>query len=233
MIALNTTKAKATSPTRLLPSEEAGIKIEDSDRYLAAVTVPSNIANIGAEVISLPGFEDGTIKVLNGNLSVGENEVTFLLTSKDGLTTKEYTVLVNRGKMKFNVVTPDEKFTISAVASRDNFYTMNLGHNPATIIADYTKAITFDNKTDDLTVELLTDVTNKTNEVVLKITNNQNTNEVEYVHLQLETTATTGGSVFDILFWIILGITIVILTIILICVNRDKYGAISKKRKNA
>ncbi len=233
IIALNTKKADATSPTRLLPSETSGIKIEQSDRYLASVTVPSNITNIGADLISIPGFEDATVKVLNGNLPIGESEVTFVITSKDGLTTKEYTISVNRSKMKFNVVTPDEKYTIESVASRENHYTINLGHNPATKIADYTKAITFDANTDDLSVELLTDVSDKTNEVVLKVTNKQNTSEVEYVHIQIETTATTGGSVFDIIFWIVLGITIILLIIILICVNRDKYGAISKKRKNA
>ena len=109
----------------------------------------------------------------------------------------------------------------------------NLDTQAATIIEDYKEFIVFDKNVNNLDVEVLSEITAKTSEVILKVSNHEDPNEIEYVHLVVTTTANAGGSTFDIIFWIVLGISIVLLIVILICVNRDKYGSVSKNRKRA
>ena len=155
------------------------------------------------------------------------------IVSKDGLATKSYTLIVTRAAMNYTVVSPDSLYTLTKDANRAGYATLDLIDMPATAINDYTKAISFDKNKDDLKVEVLSEINSSTNEVIIKVTNNQNPNEVEYVHLVLNTTATATGSMFDIIFWIILGLAVILLVIILICVNRDKYGSVSKSRKHA
>lgn len=219
---------------QLIPSTENGIEIKSSPQYLADITVPSNVTKIGAEVLKVSGMDNAKVKILTeGYLPLKTSVVEFEIVSEDGATTKHYSVLVTRNPMKYDVVTPDPLFELAKDNNREGYYTLKLDTKPATIIDDYLKAIKFNPNQDDLLVEVLSEVTADTNEVILKVTNNQNPSEVEFVHLNIETTATNSGSLFDILFWIILGISIILLIIILICVNRDKYGSVSKNRKRA
>ena len=220
--------------SQLIPSTENGIEIKSSPQYLADITVPSNVTKIGAEVLKVSGMDNAKVKILTeGYLPLKTSVVEFEIVSEDGATTKHYSVLVTRNPMKYDVVTPDPLFELAKDSNREGYYTLKLDTKPATIIDDYLKAIKFNPNQDDLLVEVLSEVTADTNEVILKVTNNQNPSEVEFVHLNIETTATNSGSLFDILFWIILGISIILLIIILICVNRDKYGSVSKNRKRA
>ena len=55
-------------------------------------------------------------------------------------------------------------------------------------------------------------------------------NEEEIVKIELAATKSPATS-FDLYVWIVLGLAIILLIIILICVNRDKYGSVSRKRK--
>ena len=82
----------------------------------------------------------------------------------------------------------------------------------------------------DKAQNLTTEVISKSNsEVVVKVATADSA-EVQYVHFLINTTA-NNGTVFDIIFWIILGIAIILLVIILIFVNKDKYGSVSNSRK--
>ncbi len=111
----------------------------------------------------------------------------------------------------------------------DKYYVINLGDKTADQIEDYTKYIT--ELSEGATAKVISSPDSKASEVIVKVENSDGT-EINYVHFRIETTA-NRGSLFDWLFWIILGLSVLILLIILICVNRDKYGSVSKKRKKA
>ena len=109
----------------------------------------------------------------------------------------------------------------------DKYYVIDLGKDTADKIQDYTKYIT--ELTEGCKTKVLSNSDDKTSEVIVKVENSDGS-EVNYIHFQISTTA-NRGSLFDLLFWIILGLAFLILVIILICVNKDKYGSVSKKRK--
>ena len=157
------------------------------------------------------------------------------MTAADG-TVAVQEVKVIRDKMSFEVDKKAYEYVCTEAANAaqintatDMYYTIDLKDKKATEISDYTKYII--NLSDGATAKVISNPDNNSSEVIVKVSNSDET-EVQYVHFQIQTTA-NQGSMFDILFWIILGITIVLLTAILICVNRDKYGSVSKKRKNA
>ena len=131
--------------------------------------------------------------------------------------------------LKFEVDTEATEFKCENVSN--NIYKIDLGHNKANVIKDYTKYIKYEDT--NVNVEVLSDTQDDNcNEVVLKISNGM---EEEYVKLKLESTSIGGISISsfvkDYLHWILLVIAIIILIIILICVNKDKYGSINTKRK--
>lgn len=146
----------------------------------------------------------------------------------DGSVTKYVTFRLKNAPLSYEVDTEATEFKCENVS--ENVYKIDLGHEKAQAIKDYTKYIKHDENT---TVEVLSNVEDENcNEVILKITDGEN---VEYVTLQLESSAIGGvslGSFMNNYFhWILLIIAILILIIILICVNKDKYGSINKKRK--
>lgn len=148
----------------------------------------------------------------------------------DGSVTKYVTFRLKNAPLSYEVDTEATEFKCENVS--ENVYKIDLGHEKAQAIKDYTKYIKHDENT---TVEVLSNVEDENcNEVILKITDGEN---VEYVTLQLESSAIGGvslGSFMNNYFhWILLIIAILILIIILICVNKDKYGSINKKRKKA
>ena len=167
-----------------------------------------------------------TFEVVNGsNLKVGDNTVKLLIKAADG-TTEDYEIKVKRLPMSFTVNKKAYEYSCEeAQGATANNYTIDLGNLTVDAINDYTKYIEF-----DAAQNLTTEVISKSNsEVVVKVATADNA-EVQYVHFLINTTA-NNGTVFDILFWIILGIAIILLIIILIFVNKDKYGTVSNSRK--
>lgn len=113
-----------------------------------------------------------------------------------------------------------------------NKYEIDLGDKTAAAIEDYTKYIVSDPE-DNLEITILSDINDaKCNEVVVRISDGS---EEQLVTFKLKTTANGGLSVPEFLQtifpWILLGLAVIILILILICVNRDKYGSINKRRK--
>ena len=190
-------------------------------------TVASNVSKLQFSVTNRDktNIEQPTFAVINGeNLKVGDNEVKLIITAPDG-TQEAQTIIVTRSAMKFTVDKNAYSYSCQEVSGAVNNYTINLGNKKVDAIEDYTKYVV-PGEGEELTV---TELSRSNGEVVLMVANSDES-EVQYVHLAIQTTA-NNGSMFDILFWIGLGIAIILLVIILICVNKDKYGSISKNRK--
>ncbi len=169
---------------------------------------------------------DPTISVVEGqNLKVGDNAVKIVIKQDDG-TSIERTVNVKRLPMSYTVNKNAYEYACSETqGTAGKNYTISLGSKSFDAIDDYTKYIEF-----DASQMLTTEVISQSNsEVVVKVASVDNA-EIEYVHFQIDSTA-NRGTTFDILFWIILGLAVVLLVIILIFVNKDKYGAVSNSRK--
>ena len=165
-------------------------------------------------------------QVINGsNLKIGDNNVRLLIKAADG-TVSAQDIVVRRLPMSFTVNKKAYEYSCEeAQGTTANNYVIDLKSKTVDAIEDYTKYIEFD-KAQNLTTEV---ISKSNSEVVVKVATADSA-EVQYVHFLINTTA-NNGTVFDIIFWIILGIAIILLVIILIFVNKDKYGSVSNSRK--
>ncbi len=219
-------------------AEISQVKQDFADSKLGSYTVPSTVGKLNITVTNHDKSDIGKVEyvVSNGGiLQPGENDVNVIITAADGTTTVE-TLKVTRTKMKFDVDLQATSFTTTKVANTDYKYAIDLGvDKDVSAIQDYKKYIVWDTKTDDLNVEVLTDLTDKnTNEVILKVSTKDGV-ESQLVSFQIN--KTTNNSIFNfantsnIILWVIIGISIILLIIILISVNREKYGKVNKNRK--
>lgn len=183
--------------------------------------------------------EQPTYKVISGEkLEVGDNQVVLQITSADGVVSTE-TINVHRNAMEFSVLESlDVKkndatitYTCKAKTNAQDVYTIDLGKDgKASDITDYAEYISFDSSKNDLVVTTLTDTSKDDCNEVLLLVQTSDGAESRIVKIELESAKSPVNS-FDLYVWIILGLALIILIIILICVNRDKYGSVSRKRK--
>lgn len=198
-------------------------------------TVPNKVRDLNVTVVCenvASGINEGaTYKVYNDkNLKVGLNQVIILIIAEDTETTRAVLVNVTRLPMAFTINKEATEYTCTQSTKDDMTYVIDLGKNDASAITDYTKYIEFAEE-DNLTVEVLTDTQkDDCREVIVRVSDGS---EEQLVRFELLSTATTKGTSFNFVVWLLLAVAIVILGTILICVNKDKYGTISKKRKNA
>lgn len=214
-----------------------------------AYVVPNGIRNLDVIVHPEKGPDakgDGaTYKVVNDkNLRVGHNTVVILIIAEDQVTTKAILVDVERLPMSYTVNDKAYDYTCTKLPGQ-NAYEIDLVDKRADAIEDYTKYIVFPEEAGDPydktnqysekpVVTVVSDLTDKNcREVVLRIYDGD---QEEFVTLKLKSSALTNGmsipEVLRTIFpWILLVIAIIILIFILICVNRDKFGSINKKRK--
>lgn len=202
--------------------------------------------------------DGATYKIINGResgvfnadekvtLRVGNNTLIVLVIAEDGETTRAVEVEVYREPMSFDIDSSayaNENVTCSKVenTNNQNIYKVDLGDKRASDISDWTKFITFDdtkydkNNGYELTpdIEILSDTSNKNcNEVIVRLYDGD---EEVFVTFSLESDAIGGFSISElvqiIIPWILLLVAIILLIAILVCVNRDKYGSINKRRK--
>ncbi len=213
-------------------------KFKDDYSNLQSVyeyTVPNKVRDLNVRVTCenvANGINEGaTYKVYNDkNLKVGLNQVIILIIAEDTETTRAVLVNVTRLPMEFTVNKEATEYTCTQSTKDEMTYVIDLGKNDASAIEDYTKFIEFAEE-DNLSVEVLTDTEkDDCREVIVRVSDGS---EEQLVRFELLSTATTKGSSFNFVVWLLLAVAIVILGTILICVNKDKYGTISKKRKNA
>ncbi len=212
-----------------------------------AYQVPNGIHDLDfivhPEKLADSNGDGATYKIINDkDLRVGHNTVVVLIIAEDMISTRAILIDVERLPMNFTV---DEeaydKFTCTSTDQK-NVYEIDLGDKRASAIEDYTKYIQFSEEDYDSSnqfvkepiVTVISDVSDENcREVVVSVFDGS---EEQFVTFKLKSTAlTTGYSIPEILKqimpWILLAIAIIFLIIILICVNRDKYGAINKRRK--
>ena len=214
----------------------------NSENNFGTYTVPNKIkdltVNVVPEKVSDMYGDGATYKIYNDkNLRVGENDVIIVVTAEDGINSKVVVVKVIREAMKYDVNTNATDFNCELKDVTNKVYEISLGNKVASEITEeqYKSYITWDTATDNLNVEVISDITDpKCNEVVVKVSDGENE---EYVIFKIKTTANQGDFeisqfVEEYFPWILLAIAVLFLTIVIICVNRDKYGSISKKRKN-
>lgn len=211
--------------------------------------VPNGIRNLDVIVHPEKGPDakgDGaTYKIINDkNLRVGHNTLVILVFAEDQVTTKAILVDVERLPMSYTVDQNAYDYTCTKLPGQ-NAYEIDLVDKRADAIEDYTKYILFpegegeaydknNQYTEKPEVTVVSDLTDANcREVVLRIYDGD---QEEFVTLKLKSSALTNGmsipEVLRTIFpWILLVIAIIILIFILICVNRDKFGSINKKRK--
>ena len=223
----NTNISKITIP------EIPGITIDYSNlinvyRYEVENRIDSLSVEVVCEKIKDAYGDGATYQVFNNEyLKVGENQVIILVTAEDGETTRAVILYVTRKAMDFTVDKEATVYECSEVDGKPDTYVINLGEDDATAISDYTRYIKFTNDY-DLDVEVLTEkIDENCKEVILKVTDGY---EERFIKLQLETIEETEYTV-GWPIWLALAIAVGLLLVILISVNRDKYGSVSRRRK--
>ena len=199
-------------------------------------TVPNKVTKINFDITNADADVETqpTYIVLSGDtLKPGDNQVKVQITAADGTITTE-TINVYRQPMEFRVLENnevDKDYTCKPKANSNDVYVIDLGKDgKASQIKNYEKYISWDESTNNLEVTKLTDTSrDDCNEVMLQI-KTADGSESKIVKIELQATKSPATS-FDLYVWIVLGLAIILLIIILICVNRDKYGSVSRKRK--
>jgi hypothetical protein len=193
-----------------------------------------------------------TVRVVgNKNLQVGKNEVVIAVTAADGVTTQNFYVEVEREQMAYavnlNSLTDAQKdlgyeaktdgmkkYEVSEGDKTDKYnHVLNVKLGSDTIkklTEDDIKSLISTAKKDNLEVKVISDLNDEAlSEVIISISDGS---ETQLVKVNLEKSG-SGFNFDNWWIWIAVGITALILTGILIQVNRDKFGKIAKKRKEA
>ena len=192
-------------------------------------TVEHKVDALTVEAIPTAAQDGASTKIYGDkNLTTGPNTVVIQTTSADKLTTTTYVVEVTRKPMEWDVNTAATSFETKADTAKVA-YTVNMGKSKATDVTDWTKYITYDTTDKTITVKNLTPVKDDTNQVILEVTDGITTEHVT-LNLQFEQGFLQQMS-SNWWIWVILAADVVLLTAILISVNRDKYGKVTKKRK--
>jgi hypothetical protein len=192
-------------------------------------TVDHKVDALTVEAIPTAAQDGASTKIYGDkNLTTGTNTVVIQTTSADKLTTTTYVVEVTRKPMEWDVNTAATSFETKADTAKVA-YTVNMGKSKATDVTDWTKYITYDTTDKTITVKNLTPVKEDTNQVILEVTDGITTDYVT-LNLQFEQGFLQQMS-SNWWIWVILAADVVLLTAILISVNRDKYGKVTKKRK--
>lgn len=190
------------------------------------VQASPQIANATAD------YDKATVNVYGADsLKVGKNNVVILVTAPDGETTKAYVVEVIREELAFEVdeeKIKEDGFTVEEILTNGE-YKINIGKKKTSEIDfySYIKDLNPDNQV--LSVEILSDISANPNEVLVKVTTDND--ETQIVKFTIESSGNPSSTTVQdfIPLFIILGIVIILLTCILIAVNRDKYGKITRK----
>ena len=207
-----------------------------------AYTVPNNVKNLN--VYAELQFEDDNVNDTfaaeyqvygDKNLRVGLNNVVVVVTSADGTSQTTYLLQVTREPKQYEVNNKDEaviNFTLeqnkdSAGNPIEGEYIVKIGKKKTSEV-DFTKFIeNLNPNNQDLQVQVISDLEDNPDEVVVMITDGD---EVEFVKFNVESEGNPGDfGGEEWIFLVVLGIILVVLTAILISVNRDKYGKITKK----
>ncbi len=191
---------------------------------------PSEIADYTKYIV--PGEKTAlTVETITDTADDNCNEVVVKIS--DGSQEKLVTLKLDHS-LKFNVNTEATDYTVEEKLSEafKHNYVVNMNNDPAGKIEDYTAFIEAD---EDVVVTVLSNTGDRNcREVLVSVDNGY---EEEIVRFEINTTAASSGSLADTALgvgpWIFLGLAIILLIIILICVNRDKYGSVNKKRKKA
>ena len=207
-----------------------------------AYTVPNNVKNLTVSVHLQ--FEDDNVnddlaasyKVFGDkNLHVGLNNVVVIVTSADGTSQTTYVIQVTREPKQYEVNNKNEAvkaYTLTQNKDQNgnevpNEYTVDIGDNKTSDV-DFAKFIeNLNPENQDLEIEVLTDILSNPDEVVVRVTDGD---ETEFVKFTVKSTGNpTGFQGEEWTFLLLLGVILIVLLAILFTVNKDKYGKITKK----
>ncbi|MDE7263418.1 MAG: cadherin-like beta sandwich domain-containing protein [Anaeroplasmataceae bacterium] len=171
-----------------------------------------------------------SVEYYGTKLHSGENALVVIITAPDGITTKTYVVKVNRDKMAYEVkndIYPD--YSLALKEGEENVYNVNIG-SAKSVDVDFAKFIF--PETENLEVNVISDVLENPDEVIVTIFDGEETEIVKFI---VESTGNPKDGIQWKDLWpllLLIIILLIILILILICVNKDKFGRVAKKANN-
>ena len=205
-------------------------------------TVPNKVTDLNVSVL-LQFVDDNTKDDVEAtydvygdkDLRVGLNNVAVVVKSADGTSETTYLIQVNREAKQYDVNNNNEavkSFELEQKVDKNgapihNEFIVDIGAKKTSEV-DFSNFIENLNPANqELDITVITDTSTNPDEVVVRITDGD---ETEFVKFQVKSTGNpTGFQGEEWTFLLLLGIILIILLAILFTVNKDKYGKITKK----
>lgn len=215
------------------PHEITPIDNDDDLDYVMDIGKESPTSISPEDIVKVISHDpDQNISVsLREPIQASSNEL--ILDVTDGYETKQVKIVLAKDDYDWDF----KKEALSYECTENEFkknYSVQLGTvNPKSITGDQWKSYIDTHNDSRISVEVVSDLTkDNLNQVVLKVTKADSSTDPDLVVLNLNTSQSflnsVGGSWW---IWLIVIGDIILLTAILISVNRDKYGHVTKKRK--
>ncbi len=209
------------------PSKYLGYQYTISNKYDEIVVDFKPLQGVVPE-FNLPAAK---VEVFGADsLHLGLNNIVVVVTAPDGVTQQMYYIGIIKSPMNYEVNNknyPD--FALEAVENEENVYTVNIG-DTKTVDVDFTKFVEdlLPAQDSNMQVSVVSNLEENPNEVILKVTDGDKT---DIIKLKVESTGNPNKVNASGLLplWIGLGLIVLLLIVILICVNKDKFGKITKK----
>lgn len=188
----------------------------------------------GNSLISGP-IATGTTDPANVNipLSFGQNVVSIVVTAADGETKKVYDIVVYREPIAYEIDEEAIKEDGYKLTVNEDLidYTIDIGSKKTheVYFKEYIKLLT-DVTDQDVTINYLTNIECDPDDVILELVTEDGISTLVTFHVESTGNSHEGSAFMDYLPLLIgLLIVIILLTCILISVNKDKYGKITRK----
>ena len=216
-------------------------EVFDSDKiYYGIYTVNGKVGSLDVmykTVVDGGEFYDSpTVSVLGAEkLHAGKNQIVILVTAADGVTQKAYVIEVERNDIAYEVLEDkikDDGYELEALTANEE-YNINIGKKKTSEI-DFLSYINALNNTgsdaeQDLEITYKTKIDNNPDDVIIEITTKDGLTKQVIFHVE-STSNHNNANIWSFLpLIILLAIIVIILIWILISVNKDKYGKITRK----
>lgn len=202
--------------------------------YYGVYNVDNKVSSLDIDAtpqIAVDGayYKAATVEVLGADkLHIGNNIISIIVTAPDGETQKAYVIEVEREEIPYDVLEDkitEDGYTLTTTVDNEE-YTINIGKTRTSEV-DFMSYIEYDEN--EIEVTYLTNIKCDPDDVILEVKTKDG--ETKLVTFHVESTGNShGGSWTDYLPLLIgLLLVIILLTCILIAVNKDKYGKITRK----
>lgn len=216
-------------------------EVFDSDKiYYGIYTVNGKVGSLDVKydtVVHGNDFYDSPVVTVLGadKLHAGKNQIVILVTASDGVTQKAYIIEVERNDIAYEVLEDkikEDGYELEVLTANEE-YNINIGKKKTSEVdfLSYIEVLnaTGDNAEQDLEITYKTKTDNNPDDVIIEIATKDGLTKQVIFHVESTSNHNDANILSFLPLIILLVIVLIILIWILISVNKDKYGKITRK----